>query len=254
MSGFAAMNGLADGPPVLPPIALADGIAAITGAMMVMVALHHRSHSGIGQVIDLSLVEPMLWILGPQATVYDALGIIQERTGSRTPFTAPRNLYRTSDEKWIAISGSSENIATRILQVVGDEAADRDPRFATNSARIENQAELDEMIGKWVEQRTQVDALALLEDAEAAVGPVYDAADIVRDPHFRERQSLVRYRGILMQGIIGKLSRTPGAIRRPAPEKGEHGAEVLAEAGLEWSPLPVMAEQRAGNDSTARKP
>jgi len=124
MSGFAAITGDPDGPPTLPSIALADGIAAVTGAMMVSMALTERAVSGLGQIIDLSLVEPMLWVLGPQATVYDRLGIVQGRSGNRTPFSAPRNLYRTADDQWIAMSGSSQNTAVRVLRLIGgDELA-----------------------------------------------------------------------------------------------------------------------------------
>jgi formyl-CoA transferase len=233
MSGFAAITGTPDGPPTLPPIALADGVAAITGAMMVLMALHHRQATGLGQVIDLSLVEPLLWVLGPQATVYDRLGIVQTRNGNRTPFSAPRNLYRTLDGKWLAISGSSQNTALRVLRVVGgDELAD-DPRFATNSARVEHVEELDARIGAWVAERTRDDALVLFEDGQAATGPVYDIAEIVDDPHLRDREALIRHDGVLMQGLIAKLSLTPGSVDRTAPQKGEHTVEVLREAGLD---------------------
>jgi formyl-CoA transferase len=233
MSGFAAITGDADGPPTLPPIALADGVAAITGAMMVLMALHHRHASGLGQVIDLSLVEPLFWILGPQATVYDRLGIIQTRNGNRTPFSAPRNLYRTSDEKWIALSGSNQATAKRVLRVVGGDELIDDPRFATNSARVEHVEELDDRIEAWVSKHTREEALALFEEAHAAAGPVYDIAEIVDDPHMQERETLIRYNGRLMQGLIARLSLTPGSIRRAAPRKGEHTEEVLREAGLD---------------------
>ena len=236
MSGFAAITGDPDGPPTLPPIALADGIAAVTGAMMVLMALHHRQASGLGQVIDLSLVEPLFWILGPQATVYDRLGIVQTRNGNRTPFSAPRNLYLTADHKWIAMSGSSQNTAQRILRLVGGEKLLEDPRFATNSARVENVEELDRLIGEWIGQRTRDEALELLDEADAATGPVYDIAEIVEDPHFQERQALIRYDDVLMQGLIAKLSLTPGSIRRAAPRKGAHTEEIVSEAGLNSDP------------------
>ena len=233
MSGFAAITGTADGPPTLPPIALADGVAAITGAMTVMMALHHRHATGLGQVIDLSLVEPLFWILGPQATVYDRLGVVQTRTGNRTPFSAPRNLYRSADDKWIAMSGSSQSTAQRVLRLVGGDELAEDPRFATNRDRVEHVEELDERISAWVAQHDRDEALALLGEAQAATGPVYDIADIVADPHMQEREALIRCSGVLMQGLIAKLSLTPGSIRRAAPGMGEHTAEVLREAGLD---------------------
>jgi crotonobetainyl-CoA:carnitine CoA-transferase CaiB-like acyl-CoA transferase len=236
MSGFASITGDRDGPPTLPPIALADGVAAITGAMMILLALMHRNATGHGQVIDLSLVEPLFWILGPQATVHDRLGIVQERNGNRTPFSAPRNLYRTLDEKWIAMSGSNQSTAHRVLRLIGGDDLASDPRFASNSARVENSEVLDALIGAWVSQRTREDALAAFEEAHAATSPVYDISEVVEDAHFQERQMLVNYEGVLMQGMIAKLSLTPGSIRRPAPAKGEHTQEILREAGLSNSP------------------
>jgi formyl-CoA transferase len=233
MSGFAAVTGKSDDPPTLPSIALADGVAAVTGAFMVMSAIHHRGVSGVGQVIDLSLVEPLFWLLGPQVTVFDRLGEVQGREGNRTPFSAPRNLYETSDGKWIAMSGSSQTTALRVLRVVGGEELVNDPRFATNSLRVENSEALDGVIAGWVRRHTRDDALAKFRAGEAAVGPVYDASDIVTDPHFAERDALTRVEGILMQNLIAKLSATPGSIRRPAPTLGQHTQEIMSELGLD---------------------
>jgi crotonobetainyl-CoA:carnitine CoA-transferase CaiB-like acyl-CoA transferase len=233
MSGFAAVTGESDGPPTLPSIALADGVAAVTGAFMVMSAIHHRAASGLGQVVDLSLVEPLFWLLGPQVTVLDRLGEVQGREGNRTPFSAPRNLYETSDGKWIAMSGSSQTTALRVLRVVGGEDLVNDPRFATNSLRVANSEALDHVIAEWVRRHTRDDALARFRAGEAAVGPVYDASDIVTDAHFREREALTLVDGVLMQNLIAKLSATPGSIRRPAPTLGQHTEEIMSEIALE---------------------
>lgn len=232
MSGLAAVTGEADGPPTLPPIALADSIAALAGATMILTALHHRERTGLGQVIDLSLLEPMLWVLGPQAALYEELGVVPQRDGSRMSFTAPRNVYRTADGKWIAMSGSSPNTALRVLRLVGGEELASDPRFSTNSARLANIEDLDQRIAAWVGARTRDEALATLDRAEAATAAVYDVADIVDDPHLRAREALVRH-GVLMNGLLAKLSRTPGSLRRTAPELGEHREEILREAGLD---------------------
>ena len=154
---------------------------------------------------------------------------MQTRGGNRTPFTAPRNLYRTADDKWIAMSGWSQNTALRVLQLIGGEEVASDPRFATSSARVEHVDELDAHIGDRVSKRTRSQALELLEKAEAATGPVYDVAEIVGDEHLREREAFVRYNGVLMQGLIAKLSPAPGSRRRSAPAKGEHTAQVLGD-------------------------
>jgi crotonobetainyl-CoA:carnitine CoA-transferase CaiB-like acyl-CoA transferase len=233
MSGFASVTGEPDGPPTLPSIPLADGVSALVGAMAVLMALQHRNAAGLGQVIDVSLFEPLFWLLGPQATIYDRLGVVQTRSGNRTPYSAPRNLYKTADSKWIALSGSSQSTALRMLRLVGGEELASDPRFATNSARVENSKALDEAIASWIAQRSRDEALALCEEAGAATGPVYDIADILDDPQFTAREAVIRHEDVLMQGLIAKLSLTPGSVRLAAPTKGQHTMEILTEAGLD---------------------
>lgn len=235
MSGFAAITGHPDAPPTLPPFGLADGVAALTGTAMVMIALYHReAGDGKGQAIDLSLIEPLFWILGPQATTYDQLGIVQERCGNRVPFVAPRNLYRTSDDEWVAISASSEPIAKRILSIVGGEGLVADPRFATNEDRLNWADELDDLISAWMAKHTRDEIIAEFERAEAAVAPVYSIIDILQDPHYQAREAVVEVQdgalgSILMQGLIAKLTETPGAIRSTGPALGEHTDEVLSD-------------------------
>jgi formyl-CoA transferase len=246
MSGFAAITGPAEGPPTLPPIALADGVAALTGTMMVLMALHHRTMTGIGQVIDLSLIEPLFWLLGPQATIYDRLGIVQRRTGNRTPFSAPRNLYQAADGKWVAISCSNQTTAVRIMSLVGGQKLATDPRFATNESRVKHADALDEFIRVWIQARASADALADLAAAEVPAGPVYDITSILSDPHFETRDLLLRHEGLLMQGLIAKLSVTPGAVRLRAPEKGEHTEEVLRGLDLPREMIEELAHPKVG--------
>ena len=130
MSGYAHINGFPDGPPTLPPFALGDSVAALTGAFAAMSALWWREHGGTGQAIDLSIYEPLFWILGPQASVYDQLGIVQNRTGNRAPFTAPRNAYQSKDGRWLGLSGSSQSIAERVMRLVGRPELIDEPWFA----------------------------------------------------------------------------------------------------------------------------
>ena len=119
MSGFAVLNGEPDGDPLLPPLALADGVAALATAFAIMAALRAREQTGRGQVVDTSLVEPLLTLLGPQLTAFDLLGELQPRTGNRSSHNAPRNLYRTADGSWVAVSSSATSIAARVLELVG---------------------------------------------------------------------------------------------------------------------------------------
>lgn len=222
MSGFASINGEPDGAPLLPPIALTDEVAALVAAFATMVALH----SGVGQVVDVNLLESMFQLMGPLFSVYSSTGELPVRLGAGIAYTVPRNTYRTSDDKWVAISTSAESVAQRVMNLVG---AAGDPRFATFGGRVEHREEVDALVAAWIGERSLTEVLAAFEEAEAAAAPVYDMADIAVDPHYRERGSFVELDGVAMQGLVARLSATPGRIARPAPALGEHTAEVLAE-------------------------
>ena len=160
MSGFAHINGHPDGPPTLPPFALADGIAALSAAFSIQTALYWRdTGGGIGQEIDLSIYEPLFWILGPQSTVYDQLGLVQQRTGNRAPFTAPRNVFITRDGTWLGLSASAQSIAERTMRLVGRVDLVAEPWFADHTGRLEHQDELDAAIGAWIGERDTPDVI-----------------------------------------------------------------------------------------------
>lgn len=220
MGGFAAINGEPNGPPMLPPIAITDEIAALVGAFSTMVALH----SGVGQVVDVNLLESMLAMMGPLVSAFDQQGYEQPRLGSGIPYTVPRGTYETSDGKWIAISTSSPSVATRVLKLLGLEG---DVRFETFEGRIQHRQDLDAAMSSWTASYTSVEALAILEEIQAAAAPVLSMSEIIDNPHVRERHSFVRHDGLLMQGLVARLSVTPGRLARPAPKPGEHNHEIL---------------------------
>jgi crotonobetainyl-CoA:carnitine CoA-transferase CaiB-like acyl-CoA transferase len=251
ISGFAHINGWPDKPPALPPLALGDGIAALTGWSAVMIALWWREHGGEGrgQVIDLSIYEPLFWVLGPQALLYDQLGIVQGRTGNRAPFTAPRNAYLTKDGKWLGLSASAQSIAERVMEIVGRPDLIEEPWFADHMGRIEHIDELDAIIQDWIGERTADEVLRAFAEGEAAIAPIYSIADIVHDPQYEERETLVRVPhprlgSVLMQNVIPRLSDTPGQIRHPGPEIGEHNEEIYCgELGLSREELDELRAQ-----------
>lgn len=222
MSGFASINGEPDGAPLLPPIALTDEVAALVAAFATMVAVH----SGVGQVVDVNLLESMFQLMGPLFSVYSSTGELPVRLGAGIAYTVPRNTYRTSDDKWVAISTSAESVAQRVMNLVG---AAGDPRFASFGGRVEHREEVDALVAAWIAERSLAQVLAAFEEAEAAAAPVYDMADIAEDPHYRARGAVVEVDGVSMQGLVARLSATPGGITRPAPALGEHTDEVLAE-------------------------
>lgn len=253
MSGFAHITGEKDGPPTLPPFGLADTVAALHGAYAVAFALYERDAkgSGRGQWIDLSIVEPMYSVLGYQTTLYDQLGVIQQRRGNRSVNNAPRNTYKTKDGRWVAISCSTPSIVKRVLTLVGGEELAADPRFQTAQDRVKHVEVLDEIVGGWIGARTLDEVLRAFEEAEGAIAPVYDIEQFLNDPHFQARRSFIdvpdpELGTVKMQNVFPALSRTPGSVRWAGPRLGEHNAEIYGELlGLSQDELKVLKEEGA---------
>ncbi|MEU8342535.1 formyl-CoA transferase [Actinomadura meyerae] len=242
MSGFAAITGEPDGPPTLPPFGLADGIAALTTAFAVMTALRAREATGEGQVVDLAIIEPILTLLGPQIITYDQLGELQARTGNRSHNNAPRNTYRTRDGSWVAISTSAQSIAERVMRLVGRPELIDEPWFATGAERARHADVLDEAVGSWIAQRDRDEVVKAFEDAQAAVAPIYNAADVMADPQFEALGSIATVPDdelgpVKMQNVLFRLSRTPGRIESAGPPLGAHTAEILARYGVDEAAL-----------------
>ena len=242
MSGFASLNGEPDGPPLLPPLALADGIAGFATAFAILAALRARDVTGEGQVVDTNLVEPLTLLLGPQVTQWDALGALQPRTGNRSGHNAPRNVYRTADGSWVAVSSSATSIATRVLLLVGRPDLAEQPWFATGAGRVEHVDEIDAAVADWIASRPLDEVLAGFEAVDAAIAPVYDASGLVADPHFASTGAFVsvddeQLGHVLMSGLASRLSATPGSVEWAGPAHGAHTAGVLAEIGIDGDEL-----------------
>lgn len=238
MSGFASLTGEPDGPPTLPPFGLADGIAGIATAYSVMTALHARESSGRGQVVDMALIEPILSILGPQISRWDQLGTVQPRRGNRSSDNAPRNTYRTADDRWVAISTSAQSIAARVMRLVGRPELAEEPWFATGAGRAEHADLLDDVVGQWVSRHTRDEVVEAFERAEAAVAPIYDASDIVDDPQYQALGTIQTVDdpdlgALQMHNVLFRLSETPGAIRWSGRAHGADTADVLADLGFD---------------------
>jgi len=238
MSGFASRTGFPDREPVLPPLALADMVAGLYGANATMMALYAIERgAAAGQVIDLSLLEPMVSVLGPEAAIYKVTGRVKERSGSASNTASPRNVYRCRDGRYVALSGSTPQVARRVFEIIGRPEMNADPRFADNSARVKHRALVDEAVGAWFAEHDRDEALRVMRESGATVGPVYSAADAAEDVHFKMRGVVVEvedaeFGSLPMHNIVPRLSDTPGVWRRPAPALGEHTEEILAEFGV----------------------
>jgi len=248
MSGFAHVTGQPDGPPTLPPFGLADGIAALATACAILMALRTRDATGKGQVVDLAIIEPIFTILGPQPIAYDQLGVIPERTGNRSSNNAPRNTYQTKDGKWVAISTSAQNIAERVMRLVGRPEFIDEPWFQKGSERAKHADELDEAVGSWISERTTDEVVQAFEEANAAITPIYNIEDIMRDPQYQALDSIITVDDpelgpIKMQNVLFRLSETPGEVNWSGPRLGEHNEEVYEELGVDEKRLKELAEK-----------
>jgi crotonobetainyl-CoA:carnitine CoA-transferase CaiB-like acyl-CoA transferase len=235
MSGFAHQTGQEDGPPTLPPFGLADGVAGIAGALAVVMALYHRETvSGRGQVIDVSLLEPLIGILGPGPSVYDQLGIIAGRHGNRSPNNAPRNTYLTRDGRWVAISASATSVAERVMRLVGrPDIADK-PWFASAGERVQRGELLDAAVSSWIRARDFDEVYEKFQQAGAALAPIYDVEQLVNDPQIGALEAITTVHDddlgpLRMQNVMFRLRETPGRIRFAGRRLGQDTDELLTD-------------------------
>ncbi|WP_405792604.1 CaiB/BaiF CoA transferase family protein [Streptomyces sp. NBC_01506] len=250
MSGFAAITGQPDGPPTLPPFGLADSIAALSTSYAVMAALRGRDATGRGQVVDMAIIEPMLTILGPQPIWYDQLGYVQPRTGNRSTNNAPRNTYRTGDDKWVAVSTSAQSIAERVMSLVGRPEFIEEDWFATGSGRAAHADELDEAVGSWIAAHTRDEVVTAFEKAQAAIAPVYDIRDVMADEQYRALDSITElpdpdFGTVKMQNVLFRLSETPGSIKWTGRPHGADTDAVLTGLGVSETEIATLREAGA---------
>jgi formyl-CoA transferase len=195
----------------------------------------------------MAIIEPLVTVLGSQITAYDQLGVLQERMGNRSVNNAPRNTYRCADGSWVAVSTSAQPIAERVMQLVGRPDFIDQPWFSTGHGRAEHADELDEAVGGWIAARDRDEVLTVFEKAEAAIAPIYTAADIIADPQFQALGSILNIDDnelgpIRMPNVPFRLSETPGSVRTTGPALGEHTADVLARYGVDAGQLNRLRE------------
>jgi crotonobetainyl-CoA:carnitine CoA-transferase CaiB-like acyl-CoA transferase len=250
MSGFAAMTGPPDGPPTLPPFGLADSIAGLATVNAVMMALYHRDvHGGGGQVIDLSLLEPIMTTLGPHLVTWDQLGVVPPRLGNRSQNNAPRNTYQTADGRWVGISTSANSIAERVMVLVGHPEVIDEPWFASGAERAKHSDLLDAYVGDWIAAHTLDEVIEAFDKADAAVAPIYDASQLIDDPQVTAMNMVATVDDpdlgpMRMQNVLFRMSDTPGQIRWTGPAAGVHTDQVLIdELGLDPAEVAALREE-----------
>lgn len=233
MGGLAYLTGFEDRAPLKPGVSAADYLVGYSAAVGILAAIYERdiSGSGLGQVIDIGLHEPIFRISEFTALDYHLTGKIRERIGNSFVGTAPSGHWKTKDGKWVAVTCGNDRIFKRLVKLIDKEEWLERPEFATHPLRITNRKELDEGVEAWVATKTAAECFAILGQ-DVPVGPINSIEDIFNDPHIAARENLVevddKYWGkIKMQGIVPKMSRTPGQVKFPGPDLGADTNEVL---------------------------
>ena len=232
MGGWRYIVGEPDRPPSRMGVSIGDTITATYGCMGILAALHVRSKTGKGQVVDAALYELVLQVMESIVPEYDRMGLIRERSGSFLPGIAPSNVYRCRDGDYM-IGANNDAIFKRLAIAMGQPELGDDPRYATHVARGERQIELDALIDDWTRTLT-VEALdSLMIEHSIPGGRIYRAPEMIADPHFQAREAIIeveteRFGKLKMQNAFPKLSDTPSGVRSPAPSVvGQHNAEIL---------------------------
>ena len=249
MSGFASRNGFEDREPVLPPLAMADMIAGPSGAMATVIAVRNvEINGGRGQVIDVSMLDSIFSILGPEAAIYKLSKKIRRRVGSASEGTSPRNVYATRDGGWVAISASTQAMTEKLFSAIGRDDLNRDPSFRTNSERVKRREQVDAIVGGFIKQRTLADAITFFETAGVTAAPVYDIGQFLEDPHVQERGIVVEapdseMGDVPMHAVVPRLSGTPGRLRHAAPAIGQHNREIFSRIGYSDERITALAQK-----------
>ena len=253
MSGFAAMTGEEKQAPLLPPLALADMVAGLTGFGAILMAILASKKNNIGgQVIDLSLFEPFFSILGPWAASYKISGKVPARIGNRSNVAAPRGIYKTKDNKYVSLSASMQSMWEKLALTIGSSDLIKDPRFLTNSDRLNNQDDLDKPISKFIKKYSREEVLNIFSKEGITVGPVLDISEIIEHPYIHDREVLIdhfnkEYGNVLMHQAFPRLSKTPGKIRHSAPSLGGDTDLVLKEIGISEKQIQMLRKNKIIN-------
>jgi formyl-CoA transferase len=248
-SGIMYLTGYRDRPPISPPFSLADYVAGLTGALAGVMALYHRDiHLGDGQMVDVSLYEPLFRMLDFQVAEFAANGTVRERTPFVSAGSSPTGVFRTADDRWVVLVTSTERTWQRLAAAIGRDDLLADPRFRTNAERVRHNEALDELLTHWFAARSYTEAKAVLDANGCPFSLVNSIRDIFDDAHYQSREDIVEVSHptlgtVSMPGIVPKLSTTPGEIIFAGPTLGAHNADVLGGLlGLSATEIEALGE------------
>ncbi len=251
MSGFTQICGEEGGRPLHLGYPISDAVAGLFGAVGILAALHHlvQHPARRGQEIDCSATEAMLRTLEFLAVEYDQLGAVRTRSGNRSQYAAPGNVYRTADDKWASIAASTQSIFVRLCAALDLKHLLQDQRFATNPARVKNYRELDGIVGAAIGKLTLRELREAFTRHEVGFSPIYDIADVFDDPQFKAREAIVsvpdgELGSLRMQGVVPRFSETPGRVRTAGPAIGQHNEEVYGGLGLSAAEIAALRDRK----------
>ncbi|MGE5097055.1 MAG: CaiB/BaiF CoA transferase family protein [Betaproteobacteria bacterium] len=235
MGGLRYVTGFPDRAPVRPNISIGDSLAAMFGMIGALTALHHRTRSGVGQVVDVALYEAVFAMMESTLPEYGYDGTVRERAGAALPGIVPSNTYPCADGRYVVVGANADSIFKRMMRAIGRDDLAADPALADNAGRVKRTADIDRAISEWTSGHDLDTVLQVLEKAEVPAGRIYSIADIVNDMHYQARGMVERHKlgphDLLLPGIVPKLSATPGGTRWIGPRLGEHTDEVLRQIG-----------------------
>jgi formyl-CoA transferase len=251
LSGLRYINGYPGEAPPRQAISLGDSLAGMVAVQGVLAALHHRSVTGTGQVVDVALTEACLSVLESIIPEYDKLGRVRQPGGTKLEGIAPSNVYRTADELWLVVAANQDTVFRRLCGAMGRPELADDPRYADHRARGEHQDELDGIVGEWVGSLPADEVRRVLDEAGVICGPINTAAEVVADPQLRARGMLTPHfderfgEDVLGPGVVPVFSDTPGAVRWAGPPvPGHHNAEVYSELGLSGEQIAALTDEK----------
>lgn len=231
--------------PVRVGVSIGDTLAALHGVIGILLALHERNQSGLGQIIDIGLYEAVFNCMESLLPEYSAFGEVRQAAGSALPGIAPSNAYLCKDGGYVLIAGNGDSIFKRLMTVIGQNEMASNPAYSDNTGRVKHILKIDEVIGAWTILHGVDQVLEVLEKAKVPAGKIYTAADIAMDPHFRAREMIISQKQsdgseLLVPGIVPKLSRTPGQLKRTAPDIGQDNEDIFKQIGLTESQIQAL--------------